>query len=33
MMSDLDNLLAIETSTKHLILALSFGGDRLVKSE
>ncbi len=32
-MSDqFDNLLAIETSTRNLMLALSFGGDRLVKS-
>lgn len=28
-----DNLLAIETSSTHLKLALSFGGDRLVKSD
>ncbi|MFZ1683405.1 MAG: tRNA (adenosine(37)-N6)-threonylcarbamoyltransferase complex dimerization subunit type 1 TsaB [Candidatus Zixiibacteriota bacterium] len=32
MTQDYDNLLAIETSTKRLMLALSFGSDRLIKS-
>jgi tRNA threonylcarbamoyladenosine biosynthesis protein TsaB len=32
MTQDFDNLLAIETSTKRLMLALSFGSDRLIKS-
>jgi tRNA threonylcarbamoyl adenosine modification protein YeaZ len=32
MTQNLDNLLAIETSTKRLMLALSFGSDRLIKS-
>ncbi|PWB68515.1 tRNA (adenosine(37)-N6)-threonylcarbamoyltransferase complex dimerization subunit type 1 TsaB [candidate division GN15 bacterium] len=31
--SDFDNLLAIDTSSSRLKLALSFGGDRLVKSD
>jgi len=28
-----ENILAIDTSTRHLKLALSFGGDRMVKSQ